>query len=177
MSGLRDPEPAAESVEAWARSSGVAVRTPAYGEVGRSGGVQWQVVGPVGGAPPPYSAGSAANNASLVLVVQVRGARILVSGDIEPEAQADLAASLPGLRVDVLKVPHHGSRYQDADFLAGTGARVAVVSVGEGNDYGHPAPSTVDALEDAGMAVWRTDERGHVAVVVDDQGALRVRSR
>ena len=111
-----------------------------------------------------------------MLVLQVRGVRILASGDIEPEAQADLATSLPDLEVDILKVPHHGSPHQDAGFLAGTGARVAVVSVGEENDYGHPAPSTVSALRGAGMAVLRTDEGGDVAVVLRD-GELRERSR
>ena len=44
------------------------------------------------------------------------------------------------LRADVLKVPHHGSAYSDPDFLAAVHARVAVISVGRHNDYGHPSP-------------------------------------
>ena len=60
-----------------------------------------------------------ANDASVVLLVEVRGVRILLTGDVEPEAQVALARAWPGLRVDVLKVPHHGSRYQDLDFLRG----------------------------------------------------------
>ena len=51
-----------------------------------------------------------ANNASLVLLVEVRGVRVLLTGDIEPAAQAGLARTLHGLTVDVLKLPHHGSR-------------------------------------------------------------------
>ena len=66
--------------------------------------------------------------------------RVLLTGDVEPSAQAALARDLAGLRVDVLKVPHHGSRHQDLDWLASLGARLALVSVGEDNDYGHPAP-------------------------------------
>ncbi len=77
----------------------------------------------------------------------------------------------------MLKVPHHGSRYQDPAWLDGLGARLAVVSVGEDNDYGHPARSTLDLLRDGGTTVVRTDQRGDVAVVVDDHGRLRVVSR
>ncbi|MGH3369931.1 MAG: ComEC/Rec2 family competence protein, partial [Nocardioidaceae bacterium] len=75
---------------------------------------------------------------------------------------------------DVLKVPHHGSRYQDESFLTGLGARLALVSAGEGNQHGHPAPETIAFLEDAGMLVRRTDVSGDVAVIVDD-GQLTVR--
>ena len=73
-------------------------------------------------------------------------------------------------------MPHHGSRYQDASWLTSLRSRLAVVSVGEDNDYGHPAGSTVDLLRDAGAAVVRTDLRGDVAVVVDGD-RLRVVSR
>jgi competence protein ComEC len=128
-------------------------------------------------AAPLRSEGSPANNASVVLLVQVRGVRILAAGDVEPEAQELLAEELPGLRVDVLKVPHHGSRYQDPAWLTSLGARLAVVSVGEDNDYGHPARSTLDLLRAGGAAVARTDQRGDLAVVVDDSGALRMVSR
>ena len=82
----------------------------------------------------------------MVLLAEVAGVRLLLTGDVEPVGQAALARALPGLRVDVLKVPHHGSRYQDHDWLASLGARYAVVSVGADNDYGHPAAETLDAL-------------------------------
>ena len=102
--------------------------------------------------------------------------RLLMTGDMEPEAQQRLDASLPGLRADVLKVPHHGSRYQDPDLLDGLGARLAVVSVGRDNDYGHPAAATLALLRRAGMRVERTDEDGDVAVTVRD-GRLGVQHR
>ncbi len=177
VTGLRDPEEGAAAVSAWAGSRGVPVRVPAYGEVLQAGDLTWQVVGPsqMSDGEGHGEEGSAANNASVVMVVLVRGVRILLSGDVEPEAQGRMAQTLSGLRVDVLKVPHHGSRYQDPEFLSGLGARLAVISVGEGNDYGHPAPETVDLLEDAGMLVRRTDESGDIAVVMDD-GRLTVES-
>ena len=175
VTGLQDPEAGAAAVDRWTEAAAVPVRVPAYGEVGAVGGLTWQVVGPALPTPIP-SAGSAANNASLVLLAQVDGVRILVAGDVEPEAQERMAGALPGLRVDVLKVPHHGSRYQDAGWLTGLRARLAVVSVGEDNDYGHPATSTVQLLRDGGTTVVRTDQRGDVAVVVDG-GRLRVAGR
>jgi competence protein ComEC len=112
--------------------------------------------------------GSTANDASVVLLVVVRGVRILLTGDVEPRAQGALAATYPGLRVDVLKVPHHGSRYQDEDWLLSLEARIALVSVGADNDYGHPAPEALAPLEDAGARVERTDLDGDLAVVERD---------
>ncbi|MGZ8742459.1 MAG: ComEC/Rec2 family competence protein [Nocardioides sp.] len=175
VTGLRNPETGAAAVDRWAAEAGVPVRAPSYGETGSTGALTWQVVGPATSSAIA-SEGSAANNASLVLLAQVEGVRILAAGDVEPEAQERLAAALPGLRVDVLKVPHHGSRYQDASWLTSLRSRLAVVSVGEDNDYGHPAGSTVDLLRGAGATVVRTDLRGDVAVVVDGD-RLRVVSR
>jgi competence protein ComEC len=103
--------------------------------------------------------------------------RLLLAGDVEPEAQEQLAEALPGLHVDVLKVPHHGSRYQDGSWLAGLRARLAVVSVGADNDYGHPAGSTLDLLRRGGTTVARTDQSGDVAVVVDERGRIRLVTR
>jgi competence protein ComEC len=176
VTSLADPAEGAEAVMAWARSSGVPVRVPPYGEVRRLGPLTWQVVGPSGrfATGEAESEGSAANNASVALLVETRGVRMLLTGDMEPEAQAAMRRALPRLRVDVLKVPHHGSRYQDPEFLTGLAARVAVVSVGRDNTYGHPAEETLDLLEDAGTLVLRTDESGDVALVVDD-GQLTVR--
>jgi competence protein ComEC len=65
---------------------------------------------------------------------------------------------------DVLKVPHHGSAYSEPAFLAAVHASVAVISVGLHNDYGHPAPSLLAALDGLGLPVRRTDHDGDVAV-------------
>jgi competence protein ComEC len=74
-------------------------------------------------------------------------------------------------------VPHHGSRFQDLDWLLGLGADVAVVSAGVDNDYGHPSTETLDPLADAGLEVLRTDLDADVAVTVDDGRLGVVRSR
>jgi competence protein ComEC len=170
VSPLEDPAHAAEQVVAAARSARVPVRVPSFGEVRRVGRLTWQLVGPRErfAAGHRTSEGSAANNASLTMLVETEGVRILLTGDMEPEAQTAMRRALPSLRVDVLKVPHHGSGYQDPVFLTGLGARLAVVSVGKGNGYGHPATEVLTLLEDSGALVRRTDESGDVAVVVRD---------
>ena len=177
VTATEDPASGAAQVHRWTAAAHVPVRVPPYGEVRRVGRLRWQVIGPL--HPTSGSGveeGSVANNASLVLVVQTRGLRILMAGDMEPAAQQAVAAALPQLRVDVLKVPHHGSRYQDPALLSRLGARLALVSVGAHNDYGHPALSTMQLLHRAGMRVERTDRDGDVAVTVRG-GRVEVRTR
>jgi competence protein ComEC len=135
----------------------------------RVGQVLLQRVWPPPGTPTDGPGdGSTANDASVVLLAEVRGVRVLLTGDVEPPGQAALARALPDLAVDVLKVPHHGSRHQDVGWLSSLHARVALVSVGADNDYGHPGSDLIAALESAGADTWRTDLDGDVVVVVQD---------
>ena len=67
--------------------------------------------------------------------------------------------------VDVLKVPHHGSRSQDPELVATVRPRLAVVSVGAGNTYGHPSAGHLAGYAALGVPVLRTDPSGDVAVV------------
>jgi competence protein ComEC len=106
--------------------------------------------------------GTTVNNISVVMVAAWPGLRVLLSGDVETEAQRSLVARVGP--VDVLKVPHHGSKSQDPAFLAASGASVAVISVGADNDYGHPAPATLTLLRNLGMRTFRTDTDGSIAV-------------
>ena len=105
------------------------------------------------------------NNSSVVLRATVAGVRILLPGDAEVEAEDDLLASGTDLRADILKVPHHGSAYSDPAFLRASHARLALISVGAGNSYGHPAPTTLAELSRLGMPFARTDQQGDIAVV------------
>lgn len=173
---LAQPVAGAEAV---GRSAAGRLVVPAYAEVRRIGPLTLQVLGPVPGVDHHGSAadeGSGPNNASVVLLVESHGVRLLLTGDVEPEAQAALARTLPGLTVDVLKVPHHGSRHQDHAWLASLRPRVAIASAGEDNDYGHPAPETLDGLVAAGSRVFRTDRDGDVVVGVRE-GRLSVETR
>jgi competence protein ComEC len=166
---FREPAYGAEQVDEWAAAADVGVRVPAYGEVMQVGEVTWRV------EAPRRILDDSPNDASVVWLVETHGVRLLLTGDVEPPSQAALLREDLG-EVDVLKVPHHGSRYQDDRLLTGLGARVALISVGADNDYGHPDPRLVDLLERSGMDVRRTDEDGDVAVVVRD-GGLRVVSQ
>ncbi len=125
-------------------------------------------------APPPSAEG--ANDASVTLLVRTAGLRLLLLGDLEPPAQQALARSpaAAGLEeVDVLKVAHHGSAHQDHGLLRRVAPRLALISCGEDNTYGHPAPATVAALRAGGATVLRTDRDGALAVAGTGE-ALRV---
>jgi competence protein ComEC len=109
--------------------------------------------------------GTSVNNTSVVLRATTTAGRLLLTGDVELDAQADLLTSGTDLRADVLKVPHHGSRFNADQFLAAVRPRVAIVSVGAHNRYGHPSRHVIDALTARGTRVMRTDLNGDVAVV------------
>jgi competence protein ComEC len=123
-------------------------------------------------APEPDRAVAAAeaNDLSLVARVTVRGLTILFTGDLGADAEARLLRDGVELRADVLKVPHHGSGDADPEFLAASGARVALVSVGADNTYGHPTGRLLTWLARAGMRVHRTDREGDLAVVGSGEG-------
>jgi competence protein ComEC len=125
------------------------------------GDVSWRVLA------PRTLLSDSPNDASVVILVRSHGIRLLLTGDVEPPSQAVLLHEDLG-RIDVLKVPHHGSRYQDSRLLTDLGARVALVSVGVDNDYGHPDPGTMSLLRGSGALVRRTDQDGDIAVVVRD---------
>jgi len=159
-----------------AREHAIPVVQAAYGTQRDIGTLSWAVLGPMPGVATPGVSGTAQNNSSLVLTVSTSGVRLLLTGDVEPEAQSALLRWGPALSADVLKVPHHGSAAQDPRFLQAVGARLALICVGSDNDHGHPSAQTINTLEDAGARVERTDTAGDVAVVVRD-GQLSVATR
>lgn len=160
---LEEPAGQAEFVRRVAAGAGVPVVRAAAGERRRTGGVEWEVVWPVAGAG---ALPEEPNDASVTLHVRAAGGlSLLLLGDLEPPAQRALTRARPVLpRVDVLKVAHHGSAYQHPALLAGVGPRVALISCGRDNPYGHPSPRTVALLRSVGATVLRTDLHGSVAV-------------
>jgi competence protein ComEC len=170
--GFEEPADQAAFVRRLATARRIPVTRAAAGEQRRTGELSWQVVWP----PPEPEPGVFAahpvpegpNDASVAMLVRAAGLRLLLLGDLEPPAQRALARSpaagaLEG--VDVLKVAHHGSAYQDPGLLRRAAPRLALISCGEDNSYGHPAPGTVAALRAGGAAVLRTDRDGALAVV------------
>ncbi len=102
------------------------------------------------------------NNLSLVFEVNLKGLKILFTGDIESETEAQLVRQNLLNRVDILKVAHHGSATSSsADFLKIVDPAVAVIQAGKNNIF-HPAPEVIARLEDRNIQVFRTDEDGEV---------------
>ena len=104
------------------------------------------------------------NSASLVMMAEMRGVRILLTGDLGEEQEGQLAEEMSGgLRCDILKVAHHGSQYSSSEvFLEAVRPRAAVIQVGANNRFGHPAWQTLERLEGTGARVFRTDRDGAV---------------
>ncbi|HET7724357.1 MAG TPA: ComEC/Rec2 family competence protein [Propionibacteriaceae bacterium] len=168
VSPLASPAATAAAIRLELEDRGIPVTTAATGDDLVVGRARWQTVAASSDIGAGVDAGesSAENNSSIVGRVSVPGLSVLVTGDIEPEGQEAAVASGVDLNADVLKVPHHGSSRQSGAFLAATHATVALVEVGLGNTYGHPAAKTLRTLEGLGMQVVRTDQRGAVAVGV-----------
>ncbi|MFH8688441.1 ComEC/Rec2 family competence protein [Streptomyces anulatus] len=155
---------------AFVRRTAAAARVPTLravaGEHRRAGPVDWRVLWPRQG---PGGAGATVrepNDSSVTLRVRAAGGlTLLLLGDLEPLAQRELLrgreASGP---VDVLKVAHHGSAFQDTGLLHSVRPRLALISCGADNPYGHPSARTVGALRAAGARVLRTDTDGPIAV-------------
>jgi competence protein ComEC len=139
--------------------------------------IHFQVLWPDANRVPlhPADGGTAINNVSIVLLGEVDGHRFLLAGDVEQGVDPELIArGLPQL--DLLKVAHHGSRTASTlPFLQLVRPRVAVVSAGLGNPYGHPAPSTIEHLHEFAGRTYRTDLDGTVEVTFDG-AAMRVRA-
>ena len=157
--------PQAAEVYTVAAARGVPVRVPAVGDRAEVGDLTIEVLHPPPGRPY-RSARSELNETSTVLRVHHGGRRVLLTGDIELRAQADLLAAGTPLSAELLAVPHHGAGTTDPAFLAAVAPVTALISVGAHNRHGHPDPTTLSALEDLGVEVRRTDLEGTIRVEV-----------
>ena len=108
--------------------------------------------------------GSQINNSSIAILITSDAFSLFAGGDLEPPVQEILVKDVGP--VDIYKVCHHGSRYQDLAFMSALHPRISIISVGAGNTYGHPAVQTLQALARLGSEVLRTDIDGAIAVQV-----------
>lgn len=107
---------------------------------------------------------AAENNSSVVLRAIIGRRALLLTGDIEREAEEELAGRL--VRADVLKVAHHGSRSSTtAPFVDSVAPRIALISCGRRNLFGHPHAGVLDVLRRT--RIYRTDLDGSIEVTVD----------
>ena len=118
---------------------------------------------------------SDANNDSLVILLRHGGDSFLMGGEPEEPAQQLLLDKQVPLHAQLLKVPHHGAATSLPAFFQAVDADVAVICVGQPNDYGHPVPSTLQAIAATGAQIWRTDQHGTITVTFGSQG-ISVRS-
>ena len=130
------------------------------------GGVAVDVLHPSAAWLPAdlYASRVAPNEASAVLLLAAGACRLLLTGDLGAPGEAALVAALgDSLRAELLHAGHHGSRHSSsAAFLARVRPRIAVVSAGAGNRYGHPHPDALRRLAAAGATVHRTDRMGSI---------------
>jgi competence protein ComEC len=133
-------------------------------------GMTLEVLHPSG---PPAGPDVDPNEVSVVLLLRYGAFSALLTGDAQKDAEEELAAAAGP--VQVLKVAHHGSTTSSsALFLERIRPALALVSVGRGNGYGHPAPEVVARLVAAGARVLRTDRSGEVDVRAREDGSWTV---
>jgi competence protein ComEC len=108
------------------------------------------------------------NDTCVVLKLIFGRNSFLFTGDISFTAEKELMGDKSDLQSDVLKVAHHGSKYSTSDlFLAAIEPKIAVISVGAKNTYGHPTPEVLQRLIKFGIKMFRTDTDGTIEMVSD----------
>lgn len=142
----------------------VPVICPAQGDTVSLGSAEIQIVG-----PKNYDYDSDNSN-SLCLRISYGNFRCLLTGDAEQDAERDMVASGQDLTCDVYVLGHHGSSSSTSEeLLEAASPRYAFLSVGAGNAYGHPTEQTITALQQQGVALYRTDKQGEITVYSDGE--------
>ncbi len=174
--GMLGAGPGDAAFRSWLTTAHVSTRRLAAGDRLALDGIGMDVLWPIRGTVPARSpsVGRAINDTSIVLDVRYGARRLLLTGDIEDDIDPTLLKTgigePDGKRLDVLKVAHHGSRTATSEpWLDALQPRIAMISAGTGNPYGHPAPETVARLRAHGARVLRTDLDGDLRVSTDGQ--------
>lgn len=116
--------------------------------------------------PKPGLYNENVNNSSLVMMLNYNNFTVLETGDLEAAGEEILVNQYGKMHVDVLKVSHHGSSTGTTEaFLENTAPKLALISAGIDNSYGHPHKETLENLKNAKVNVLRTDERGQITVI------------
>lgn len=111
----------------------------------------------------PAESGEGDNQHSLVLATTVGGRRLLLTGDLDVEGEERVMRRWQPTEFDILKVGHHGSRFSTSEqWLSYVSPKVAVISCGENNRYGHPHPEVLSELKNKNIQIFRTDQQGMI---------------
>lgn len=158
-----------------ARERGVAMRTAGAIQIQ---GLTFEILGPTLDGTIDVTPGLDANDASLVVRAAFAGRQILFTGDIGDHGEAELLerSGRPApIHSEVLKVPHHGSRYASSDrLIRAVSPTLAVVSAGRFNRFGLPNPVALRRYAERDVEVLRTDRDGAVTVSIAPSGSLTV---
>jgi competence protein ComEC len=120
-------------------------------------------------APADWERQKVRNDDSIVLELRWRDVSVLLTGDIGKAVERVIGNTIPPASLRIVKIPHHGSLTSSAtEFIAALQPRIAIVSAGRGNHFGHPAPEVLDRYRAIGAEIFRTDQDG--AVMVDSDG-------
>lgn len=138
----------------------VIIAEPGYTEHHSFGRLEILQVGDEGG-----DSGTDINNSGVVLYVDARGISGLLLADVEIEAQAQLLTVARQLKVDIVKIAHHGSRYQHPELAKMLSASFGWISVGRDNSYSHPHPEMIELYTTIGTTLFSTAECGHIYLV------------
>lgn len=164
--GRNEETPAFKSLLAEARSLGVAIVHRTSGSSFNWDSFTGEILWPEDPTPVP----DASNDDSLVMRFTNNQVRYMLPGDIQEHVEDELAGESAPLTSDFLKVPHHGSKTSSTDaFLDAVSSRVAVISVGEINPFGHPADTVIERYQKRGIRLLRTDRDGEVTALTDGQ--------
>lgn len=113
------------------------------------------------------------NDASVVLQLSAYGRNILFTGDLEADGEVRIRDQYDRLTIDVLKVGHHGSKSSTTEqLLEGITPKIAVISVGKNNRYGHPHPDVMNRLHEHDVEVFRTDQDGALTFTIKRNGQM-----
>ncbi|CAH0347074.1 DNA internalization-related competence protein ComEC/Rec2 [Bacillus sp. CECT 9360] len=112
----------------------------------------------------PYREEEDKNESSIVMYAEFGGQRWMFTGDLGMDGEKEIHKVFPNLRADVLKAGHHGSKTSTSEsFLDRLQPRIAIISAGKENRYGHPHPEVMEALNERRIHIYRTDKDGAVS--------------
>ncbi|MFF0529689.1 ComEC/Rec2 family competence protein [Nocardia amikacinitolerans] len=160
----RTPITSAAQIAEIAARAEIPILELSAGHVMQFGPVELTVLSPSATHARPGQPTAEPNDRSLVLTATTPAGRILLTGDIESPAQLRLLRNPTSLRADILKVPHHGSQTTTKEFLTAVHPRLAIISSGANNTFGHPHPEILTTLHALGTTIARTDHHGDILV-------------